>query len=93
MGAGDRRYRLEIQTPPNWGTLATWWASATDVASVDDLEPTVTTRFEGLPISGVTHRHRLLWEGQPYDIVSVLPNVDGRKRTMQILATRKEMAT
>jgi SPP1 family predicted phage head-tail adaptor len=100
MNAGDLRHSVTLQQKSStrsgigeqvvtWTDVATVRARAVplrgrELFAASQYHEATDTRFETYYRSDVTQTMRLLWRGQPYDIVGVI-NVDGMDREMHLM--------
>jgi SPP1 family predicted phage head-tail adaptor len=74
-----------------WGDIATVWAEAVPVRGREffaaaQMQQSVDVRFRIRTRSGVTGDMRLLWQAQPYDIVSIVPGTAQYAGILEIMA-------
>jgi SPP1 family predicted phage head-tail adaptor len=99
--AGELRNLVTIQEPSNtatdgyesdtYSTLTTLWMRIRPLTGREFFEGRAilsehTFRFKGRYVSGITARHRLVWDGDTYKIVSPV-NPEKRNKELEIVAT------
>lgn len=77
-------------TVPSWATVATVRAKAVpfrgrELMAAQAEQREANVRFYIRPMSGLDTTMRIVWNGVPHDVVSIV-NFDGLRREMEILA-------
>lgn len=104
LAAGDLRERVTIQqraealdaigeNTGGWVDLATVWASAEPLSgneyfAAGQQQQTVDVRFRIRYRADVTGAMRVVWRGEPHDIVGPPINVEGRREYLELMTVQ-----
>jgi len=99
-GARDQRIQLQEKDVSRdagigeevvtWTTLATLWADVQplrgrELFAAAQLQESAEIRVSINYRAGVTADMRIVWQGVPYDITSPPIQIDGKKRTLELM--------
>ena len=104
LAAGDLRERVTLQQRAEtldsigentgaWSDLVTVWASAEPLSGREyfaqgQQQQTIDVRFRIRYRSDVTGLLRVVWRGEPHDIVGPPINVDGRREYLELMTVK-----
>ncbi|MES2959799.1 MAG: phage head closure protein [Pseudomonadota bacterium] len=101
-GQLDQRITIQQSTPtkndrgeaiPAWSTLATVWAKAEPLRGREffaaaQMQESVDVKFTIRYRDDITAQMRVLWRGQPHDIVSPPIDVRGQRESLELMCVQ-----
>ena len=103
LNAGDLDQRITVQSPSasvdsrgqrvqTWADVATLWAQATPLRgreffAAGAMQSEAAVRFRLRYRTGIDGTMRVLWRGVPHAIVAEPMDVDGGKRTLELMCS------